>query len=95
MASPYLSIVIPAYNEALRIGKALEEVRKYVASAPFETELLLVDDLTRELILQRADASALRQKAIGQGMQTLAGDGWHKVAQGLTTVQEVLRVTQE
>jgi general secretion pathway protein E len=58
-------------------------------------ELLLVDDAVRQLILQRADASALRQLAIRQGMQTLAADGWSKVAQGLTTVQEVLRVTQE
>jgi glycosyltransferase involved in cell wall biosynthesis len=52
MASPYLSIVIPAYNEALRIGKALEEVRKYVASVPFETELLLVDDGSSDLTLE-------------------------------------------
>jgi glycosyltransferase involved in cell wall biosynthesis len=44
MAAPYLSIVIPAYNEAARIGKALEEVRKYAASKRFATELLLVDD---------------------------------------------------
>ena len=44
MAEPYLSIVIPAYNEALRIGRALEEVRKYIASRPLSTELLLVDD---------------------------------------------------
>lgn len=44
MADPYLSIVIPAYNEALRVGKTLEEVRKYAASKPFETEVVLVDD---------------------------------------------------
>ncbi len=58
-------------------------------------ELLLVDEALRQLILKRADASTLRQAAIQQGMQTLAADGWAKVAQGLTTVQEVLRVTQE
>ena len=44
MSDPYLSIVIPAYNEALRVEKTLEEVRKYAASKPFETELVLVDD---------------------------------------------------
>jgi glycosyltransferase involved in cell wall biosynthesis len=44
MAALHLSIVIPAYNEAARIGKALEEVRKYMASRPFASELLLVDD---------------------------------------------------
>ena len=44
MAEPYLSIVIPAYNEASRIGKTLEEVRCYMASKPFASELILVDD---------------------------------------------------
>jgi glycosyltransferase involved in cell wall biosynthesis len=44
MPDPYLSIVIPAYNEALRVGKTLDEVRKYAASKPFETEVVLVDD---------------------------------------------------
>jgi general secretion pathway protein E len=58
-------------------------------------ELLLVDEVLRKLILQRADAGSLRQAAIQQGMKTLATDGWAKVAQGLTTSQEVLRVTQE
>ncbi len=58
-------------------------------------ELLLVEEDVRQLILRRADATALRQAAISQGMQTLAEDGWTKVARGLTTTQEVLRVTQE
>jgi glycosyltransferase involved in cell wall biosynthesis len=44
MAEPYLSIVIPAYNESLRIGKTLDAVRKYAASKTFETEVVLVDD---------------------------------------------------
>jgi general secretion pathway protein E len=58
-------------------------------------ELLLIDEEVRQLLLQRADANTLRQAAIRRGMLTLAADGWNKVAQGLTTVQEVLRVTQE
>jgi general secretion pathway protein E len=58
-------------------------------------ELLTIDDVIRPFILQRADASTLQQQAIGQGMKTLAADGWSKVAQGVTTVEEVLRVTQE
>lgn len=44
MGEPYLSIVIPAYNESLRIGKTLEEVRKYASSRNYETEVVLVDD---------------------------------------------------
>jgi general secretion pathway protein E len=58
-------------------------------------EFLIVNDGIRPLILQRADANTLRQRAIDQGMQTMAANGWDKVAQGLTTAQEVLRVTQE
>jgi general secretion pathway protein E len=58
-------------------------------------EFLVVDDAIRPLILKRADASTLRQRAIAQGMRTMTADGWNKVAQGRTTVEEVLRVTQE
>ena len=58
-------------------------------------EFLIVDDAIRPLILKRADANTLRQTAIAQGMRTMAADGWSKVAQGRTTVEEVLRVTQE
>lgn len=58
-------------------------------------ELMVVDDAIRQLVLQRADAATLRQEAQQRGMQSLAADGWAKVAAGLTTVKEVLRVTQE
>ena len=44
MSDPYLSIVIPAYNEALRLGKTLAEVQKYAATKQFEVEVVLVDD---------------------------------------------------
>jgi len=58
-------------------------------------ELLLVEENIRQLILRHAEATALRAAAISQGMQTMADDGWAKVAQGMTTIPEVLRVTQE
>jgi len=58
-------------------------------------ELLLVDEAIRQLILQHAEAAVIRQAAMDRGMQTMAEDGWSKVAQGLTTTSEVLRVTQE
>jgi glycosyltransferase involved in cell wall biosynthesis len=48
MSEPYLSIVIPAYNEALRVGKTLAEVQKYAATKPFEVEVVLVDDGSRD-----------------------------------------------
>ncbi|HEY8517838.1 MAG TPA: type II secretion system ATPase GspE [Candidatus Binatia bacterium] len=58
-------------------------------------ELLVLDDAIRSLVMQRSDAAAVRRYATGQGMPTLREDGAAKVAAGVTTVEEVLRVTQE
>lgn len=58
-------------------------------------ELLLIDDNIRRLILRKADANELRQAAIKQGMQTILADGYAKVGNGVTTLNEVYRVTQE
>jgi glycosyltransferase involved in cell wall biosynthesis len=44
MSEPFLSIVIPAYNEALRLGNTLEKVRQYLESRNYAGELLVVDD---------------------------------------------------
>ena len=44
MSEPFLSIVIPAYNEALRIGATLKKVRQYLESRNFPGELIVVDD---------------------------------------------------
>ena len=44
MAEPYLSVVIPAYNEASRVGNSLEKVRVFLESKPYSTELIAVDD---------------------------------------------------
>jgi len=57
-------------------------------------ELLVVNETLRPLILQRAAASTIAQRAIEGGMRTLRIDGWNKVRNGITTIEEVLRVTQ-
>jgi type II secretion system protein E len=57
-------------------------------------ELLVVTEALRPLILQRAAASTIAQAAIENGMRTLRVDGWNKVRNGITTIEEVLRVTQ-
>jgi type II secretory ATPase GspE/PulE/Tfp pilus assembly ATPase PilB-like protein len=57
-------------------------------------ELLLLTENLRPLILNRSPASTIAQRAIDAGMRTLRADGWNKVRNGLTTIEEVLRVTQ-
>ena len=58
-------------------------------------ELLMIDGAVRQLIQSRADSNTIKETAIKRGMCTLRGDGAKTVAEGLTTIEEVLRVTQE
>lgn len=58
-------------------------------------ELMLVEENIRQLILQNADSATIKNKAREQGMVTLREDGAHKVKMGITTVEEVTRVTRE
>jgi general secretion pathway protein E len=58
-------------------------------------ELMPVDDEIRELILKKVDAGTIKKSAIRHGMRTLREDGAKKVLAGLTTIEEVLSVTQE
>ncbi len=57
-------------------------------------ELLVVTEAIRPLVMNRASAAAIGDVARRQGMRTLRQDGWRKVKAGVTTVEEVLRVTQ-
>ena len=57
-------------------------------------ELLMVNDDIRELILDKAASNVIKTKGRSNGMKTLREAGWDKVRSGMTTVSEVLRVTQ-
>ncbi len=58
-------------------------------------ELLVMDSEARRLTLQRVDSGTIKEKAVEHGMRTLRGDGARKVVLGATTIDEVVRVTQE
>src|SRR5712675_242460 len=57
-------------------------------------EICLITEPLRKLIMRKRDGGELKQCAISEGMETLRQDGWRRVAQGRTTVEEVVRVTQ-
>ena len=56
-------------------------------------EVMTIDDRLEELVVARATGTEMRQAALAAGMVSLRQDGWSKVAQGLTTIEEVLRVS--
>ena len=58
-------------------------------------EILVVNDEIRKLILRKTSSEEIKDKAVSLGMKTLRHDGWEKVLAGITTPEEVIRVTQE
>ena len=57
-------------------------------------ELLVTNDEIRHLMTQAGTSDVIKQAAIRNGMETLRMDGWNKVLSGITTIEEVLRVTK-
>ena len=64
MAETHLSIVVPAYNEALRIDTTLRKIRIYAAAQPFPIEVVVVDDgstdATAEVVARFPEVRLLR-----------------------------------
>jgi type II secretory ATPase GspE/PulE/Tfp pilus assembly ATPase PilB-like protein len=58
-------------------------------------ELLVVSEAIRSLVVTRRPTGEVKQTAIAEGMSTLRDDGWEKVLSGVTTVQEVLRASED
>lgn len=58
-------------------------------------EVLEISEEIKELIVQKADASDIQQLAIEQGMDTMFDDGLEKVKQGVTSLEEIMRVAKE
>jgi general secretion pathway protein E len=58
-------------------------------------ELLQMSDSIRRLVMQQATSGDIHEQAVKEGMRTMYQDGLLKCLQGITTIEEVLRVTQE
>jgi type II secretory ATPase GspE/PulE/Tfp pilus assembly ATPase PilB-like protein len=98
----------PADLRGLGIAEALSGTARLWKGAGCETcrntgyrgrvgiyELFPITEEVRSLILRKAPTSEIRRLAQERGMVTLREDGWAKAKAGITTVEEVLRVTQE
>ncbi|MFO7871056.1 MAG: GspE/PulE family protein [Kiritimatiellia bacterium] len=58
-------------------------------------EILPASEEIESLVISRSSTHAIREKALSRGMKTLRDDGWRKVLEGVTTIEEVIRVTEE
>lgn len=57
-------------------------------------EVMEITEKLRSLIVQKSSADEIKRQAIADGMHTMLDDGLQKVARGMTTVEEVLRITK-
>ncbi len=58
-------------------------------------ELIVINDYIRPMIVNRESSTAIKNEALRRGMHTLRDDGWAKVLNGTTTIEEVIRVSEE
>ncbi len=58
-------------------------------------ELLAVSEEIESMVISRSSSNEIKQQSIKEGMLTLRDDGWDKVINKVTTIEEILRVTEE
>ena len=58
-------------------------------------ECLVITDTLKPIIMERSQTAAIRQAARKEGMGTLREDGIDKIREGITTIEEVVRETQQ
>jgi general secretion pathway protein E len=57
-------------------------------------EIMIMDEGVKKLILRTSDSNQINDEAVRNGMSTLVQDGARRVLDGITTIEEVLRVTR-
>lgn len=82
-------------DEKIFVGKGCDECFQSGFSGRTAIyELMPIDSTVQEQIVDKASASLIKRTAIQRGLRTLRMDGVEKLLQGLTTPEEILRVTQ-
>jgi len=88
--------VTETHNVSLFRGEGCEACRKTGYKGRIGVyELFVINEDIRSLILRKASSGEIRRAAVDNGMVSLREDAWAKARAGLTTVDEILRVTQE
>jgi type II secretory ATPase GspE/PulE/Tfp pilus assembly ATPase PilB-like protein len=94
----YLREIGAPFPEDLKFyhGKGCDQCRQtgYRGRAAIY-EIVVVTENLRRMVIRKETGTALKQRAIADGMDTLRTDGWRRVLRGQTTVEEVVRVTQQ
>jgi type IV pilus assembly protein PilB len=94
--SEYIPAALLKKYKTFYLGKGCEECNQtgYKGRLALH-EVLEIDDSIRELILRKAPANEIRDAALKKGMVAMGLDGLIKASLGLTTIEEILRISHE
>ena len=95
-----VSVVIPSFSCKKILFRLLNSLKE---SGYLSFQVIVVDNGSKDgskekiakLILQKTDAATIERQAIEEGMITMKQDGYLKVLEGVSTIDEILRVAQE
>jgi len=81
MTTPFLSIILPAYNEERRLPVTLEQVAPFIRTLPFETEVLIIDNgsddqtynIAEKFVSEHDGFRVLRERKRGKGLAVKRG----------------------
>jgi dolichyl-phosphate beta-glucosyltransferase len=90
MSQPFLSIIIPAHNEETRLPQTLEQVVLFAAKQPYETEVLVIENASRDRTLEVGREFASRHPLIQVWHEDLPGKG-RAVQKGMLQAQGTYR----
>ena len=90
MTQPFLSIIIPAHNEETRLPQTLEQVVLFAANQPYETEVLVIENASRDRTLEVGREFASRHPLIQVWHEDLPGKG-RAVQKGMLQAQGTYR----
>lgn len=81
MTPPLLSIIIPAYNEEIRLPETLERIQRFLTSQPYDAEVLVIEngshdrtlEIAREFAARHENIRALHEARRGKGRAVRSG----------------------
>ncbi len=90
MASPYLSIIIPAHNEERRLPQTLEQVVRFINSQSFESEILVIENASSDRTFEVAQNYAINHPVVSVIHEDLPGKG-RAVKKGMLAAKGAFR----
>lgn len=93
--TPYLSVIIPAYNEQSRIADSLYEIKDYLSEQPYHSEIIVVDDGSNDLTTEIVKFIDIYGKEINEHDEGTLMENHKNVGKGYSIARGMMRASGE